>query len=68
MNQPESPNLYWALVDLPSRKTAFSDALETERYASLSMLPNYGKLAAGEDLTTEEWKAILYRFGADQML
>lgn len=59
MNHPNSPNLYWALSELPSRRTVFRRSLDGERQWALTSIPDLARVKAGEQLSgADEWRAI----------
>ena len=56
MNRPDTPNLYWALADFPSRKPILRRALRGEGTHWLAASgANLVKLKAGEDLSVDQW-------------
>lgn len=59
MNHPESPNLYWALRELPARQEIFRRAMEGERAWVATSVPAFMKLRSGEDLSADEWRDLL---------
>lgn len=59
MSRPDSPNLYWALLDVPSRATILRNSFEGERGSAVATLPDLARVKAGEDLAPEQWRAIL---------
>jgi hypothetical protein len=60
MNRPESPNLYWALSDLPARRPILRWAFDSGRLGSTtSTVPLLARAKAGEALTNEQWRAVL---------
>jgi hypothetical protein len=69
MNQPQAPNLFWALSELPHRRDLFHKAMEGERHWWVTSYPNLVKSRAGENfaimakagesLTGEQWRAML---------
>jgi hypothetical protein len=60
MNRPDSPNLYWALADLPRRHPTFRTSFEGGRLGSAtSTIPALARALAGQSLTPDEWRATL---------
>ncbi len=60
MNRPDSPNLYWALRDIPSRQTIIRGAFEAERFGWLAAAPTISfLLRSGKELTADQWRAAL---------
>jgi hypothetical protein len=64
MRRSDSPNLYWALVMLPSVRESFIQATDGERLFPIKEL---GKLAdtSPDDLSGDDWQAILDRMAKD---
>jgi hypothetical protein len=58
MSSPDSPNLYWAIVNIPTSKSLLEDSMggETQWLASTGLMVQ--RLHDG-DLTAEEWKSVL---------
>jgi hypothetical protein len=56
MDRPDSPNLYWALAELPSRKAILGQALKGEgaRWLIASGV-DLVKLKAGQDISADDW-------------
>jgi len=74
MNRPESPNLYWALCEMPSRREILRRALDGERQWWVTSYPNLVKTSKGQDLammvkngvdlSPEQWRSLLdYVYG-----
>jgi hypothetical protein len=56
MNRPDSPNLYWALANFPSRKPILRQSLRGEGTHWLAASGvDLVKLKAGEDLSVDQW-------------
>jgi len=59
MSRSDSPNLYWALAGVPSRRTILHHCFDGERMSgALFSVPNLARAKAGEDLSAEQWRAI----------
>jgi hypothetical protein len=56
-SQSGSPNLFWALSELPPRQTLLRHSLDVESQWSLLLVPSLGKIQAGEQLSAEQWRA-----------
>jgi hypothetical protein len=56
MNRPDSPNLYWALLDYSSHKQVMQREMDGERESMLASELNSGKIAPGENLSAGEWR------------
>jgi hypothetical protein len=59
MNRPESPNLYWALAEYPSRQPMFRRAMDGERSWMIPSVPHLARARAGEPLSADQWRAAL---------
>src|SRR5689334_10140903 len=60
MNRPESPNLYWALSDLPTRRPVLRWSFDSGRLGSAtSTVPLLARAKAGEALTAEQWRSVI---------
>ena len=59
MARPESPNLYWALAELPDRRAVFRRSYDGERRFLLASVPHLAKWKLGQVLTSEEWQAAM---------
>jgi hypothetical protein len=60
MNRPESPNLYWALIDLPARQPVLRRSFDSGRLGSAtSTVPLLARAKAGEALTADQWRSVL---------
>lgn len=64
MNHPESPNLYWALADLPARRAILRRGLDGERGSAAASLPDLARAKAREELSARQWHAILDYVGS----
>ena len=64
LEQPEAPNLYWALTSLPRPLIDLSPAVETEGINLLLVQPEFRRL---DDIppTPEAWRSLLDRVFAD---
>jgi hypothetical protein len=59
MSQPDAPNLYWALSELPNRRVIFRKSLDGERQWALTSIPELARVKAGEQLSgADQWRAI----------
>jgi hypothetical protein len=59
MSRPDSPNLYWALSELPNRRVIFRRSLDGERQWALTSIPDLARVKAGEQLSgADQWRAI----------
>ena len=63
MNRPECPNLYWALVNFPSRRNTFHTGFIGEKQFLVASLPSLAKALAGQELTAQEWRAVFDYIG-----
>ena len=61
LQQPNAPNLYWALTDLPQPMISFRRALEVESQALELSFPDL-RDAANSKRTPEEWRELFNRF------
>jgi hypothetical protein len=59
MTRPNSPNLYWALMQLPSDVGLYHNSVHTERRHLVPSVPNAQRAINGEQLTAEEWRKLL---------
>jgi hypothetical protein len=59
MSRPESPNLYWALAEYPSRHVILRRAFDGERHFIAASVPLMAKKVVGEKLTADDWRAVL---------
>jgi hypothetical protein len=55
-SRPESPNLFWALSELPPRQTLLRHSLDIESQWSLLLVPSLGNIQAGDQLSAEQWR------------
>ncbi len=58
IRQPGSPNLYWALTDLPSPLVSMRNGLMVEREALEMTWPDIHRIE-GEPMAAEQWKTFL---------
>jgi hypothetical protein len=56
MSHPQSPNLYWALVNLPTTQTVLRRAWYGESSWIYICSPTLGRYRAGESLSAEQWR------------
>lgn len=64
MNRPDSPNLYWALSELPPRQEILRHAFDGERLSSAtSTFPNLARVKAGEEISAAQWHEVLDYIG-----
>jgi hypothetical protein len=59
MNHRESPNLYWALSEIPSRQLILRRAWDAEHRWLLYSSPDLATVHAGGKLTAEQWRKVL---------
>jgi len=59
MDRPESPNLYWALLNHPGARMVYRQALYGERQSLVGGRPDLAKALAGEDLSPEQWRGLM---------
>ena len=59
MNRPNAPNLYWALMQMPSGRGLYRNSLHVERRFLVPSVPNLYEAIKGAELTPQEWHAIL---------
>ena len=64
MSRPESPNLYWALSDIPARRMILRRGFDAERGSAAATLPDLARANAGEELSAGRWHAILDYVGS----
>jgi len=64
MNQPDSPNLYWALASLPRPLVKLQHSMEDERISLTSTFP---ELSANriEDMSVDQWHRVFKGVVAD---
>lgn len=58
---PESPNMYWALAELPEPLIDIRDSVRLEMSVGLRLLPELQGVESAEH-TTEEWNRLLQQF------
>jgi hypothetical protein len=59
MSRSESPNLYWALSELPSQQEIYRHALDGERSYVVPSTPALMRLRQGEENTPQQWRELL---------
>src|SRR4051812_15765637 len=59
MNRPNAPNLYWALMQMPSGRGLYRNSLHVERRFLVPSVPNLYQAIKGAELTPQEWHVIL---------
>jgi hypothetical protein len=59
MSHRQSPNLYWALSELPSQQEVFRHAMDGERSYVVPSTPSLMKLKEGEELSGDQWRRLL---------
>lgn len=58
-SEPESPNLYWALSELPRRQTMLRHSLDVESQWAVRPVPTLAKVGSGEQLSANQWREVL---------
>ena len=59
MNRPDAPNLYWALAEMPTRKSILRHSFDGERLGSATAsIKLVARVRAGEDISPEQWRQI----------
>ena len=64
-SRPESPNLFWALSELPRRQTLLRHSLDVESQWALRPMPNLAKVRTGEQLSAEQWRERVREYSTD---
>jgi hypothetical protein len=64
MDRPDSPNLYWALLNHPGGRTVYRQALYGERRFLVAGWPDLAKAVAGEDLAPAQWQTTMSRMSS----
>jgi hypothetical protein len=59
MTRPNAPNLYWALMQLPSGRGLYFNSVHVERRFLVPSVPNATRALKGEELTPDEWRKLL---------
>ncbi|HZZ42312.1 MAG TPA: hypothetical protein VFE58_05200 [Tepidisphaeraceae bacterium] len=59
MNHPDAPNLYWALSEIPSRRTILRRSWDAESDWVIVCHPFIARLRAGQEPTADQWHTIL---------
>jgi hypothetical protein len=57
MSRPESPNLYWALLDFPERRPLLRETLGRGRMWSADRFQTVARLKAKEALSANQWRS-----------
>ncbi len=57
-SRPESPNLYWALSELPRRQDMLRHSLDVESQWSLRPIPDLANARTDEQLSAEQWRGV----------
>jgi hypothetical protein len=65
--QPDAPNLYWGLVNLPRPFISFRDAMDYERIGVIATIPVLAKGRHG-GITADDWQAYIDQLSAMQSL
>jgi hypothetical protein len=65
--QPDAPNLYWALVNLPRPFISFRDAMQGEGLGVAATLPVLAKGRHG-GIVAEDWQAYIDQLAATQSM
>jgi hypothetical protein len=60
MSRPESPNLYWALSEMPRRYPILRRSWDAEYGWPYMCMPTLARARAGETLTAAEWRKAMY--------
>lgn len=63
IQQPDSPNLYWPLADLPRPFIPFQPALKNERAWLYAIFPELRGAKSGQ-FTADDWNALTRRLGS----
>ena len=58
MSSAQSPNLYWALSELPSQQEIYRHALDGERSYVVPSTPALMRLRQGEENTPQQWREL----------
>jgi hypothetical protein len=56
--RPGSPNMYWALTELPRRQVMHRHSLDVESQWALRPVPNLANAPSGEQLSAEQWREV----------
>src|SRR5688572_13657652 len=59
MNRPNAPNVYWALMQLPSGRGIFRNSVHVERRFLVPSVPNLDRAIKREELTPQQWRTLL---------
>ena len=59
MSRPNAPNLYWALLQMPSGRGLYRNSLHVERRFLVPSVPNLNEAINGAELTPQQWREIL---------
>jgi len=59
MSRPNAPNLYWALMQMPSGHGLYRNSLHVERRFLVPSVPNLHEAIKGQQLSPQEWRTIL---------
>jgi hypothetical protein len=59
MSRPNAPNLYWALLQMPSGRGLYRNSLHVERRFLVPAVPRLEDAIKGDQLTPQEWRTIL---------
>jgi hypothetical protein len=59
MSRPNAPNLYWAMMQMPSGRGLYRNSLHVERRFLVPSVPNLSEAIKGGQLTPQQWRAIL---------
>jgi hypothetical protein len=59
MSRPNAPNLYWALMQMPSGRGLYRNSLHVERRFLVPAVPRLEDAIKGDQLTPQEWRTIL---------
>ena len=59
MSRPNAPNLYWAMMQLPSGRGIFRNSMHVERRFLVPSVPNLERAIKREELTPQQWRTLL---------
>src|SRR5688500_6208376 len=59
MSRPNAPNLYWAMMQMPSGRGIFRNSLHVERRFLVPSVPNLDRAIKREELSPQQWRTLL---------